>query len=161
MKKISILNCKRKLENQPRGKRFLTSSESGDSLKKFTSLALGAITALAIVSAPLVANAYPSGDVFRVEQTNTAVRQGYVLRVSGASVAKGCKVKFYQDINRSLAGAKYLGTKVAGRNGTTKSVAARTSVAGTFYVIAVVKDCPAMAKESRAAYAKFRVIKKR
>jgi hypothetical protein len=130
-------------------------------MKRFTSVVLGAITAIAIISAPLLANAYPSGDVFRVEQTNTAVRQGSVLRVSGASVARGCKVKFYQDTNRSLAGAKYLGTKVAGKKGTTKSVGAKTSIVGTFYVIAVVKDCPAMANETRAAYAKFRVIKKR
>ena len=130
-------------------------------MKKLVSWVAGATTIGANLLMPIEALAYPAGDVFRVEQTNTSVRLGYLLRVSAASVAKHCEVKFYQDTDRTLKGSDYLGSKVAGHAGTTKSVKAITDTAGTFYIIARAVNCPAMSKESRVASAKFRVVAKR
>lgn len=125
------------------------------SIKLFTGLlALGVV-----FSSPLVASAYPAGDVFRVDQTDTSVGKGERLRVSAASAYKKCTVKFYQDTDKSIKGATYLGERVVNSNGDTRSVGAKTNVAGTFYAIAKVVDCPGMANEPKIATAKFRVTR--
>lgn len=127
-------------------------------MRNNTKLIAMALVAGAIVAAPLVANAYPAGDVFRVDQTDTSVSRGERLRVSAASAYKGCTVKFYQDRDKTIKGAVYLGQKVVNSIGDTRSVGAKTGSAGTFYAIAKVIDCPEMADEPRVATAKFRVV---
>jgi hypothetical protein len=113
----------------------------------------------AIIAAPLAASAYPAGDVFHVDQTDTSVAKGERLRVSAAAAYKHCIVKFYQDTDKTIKGATYLGEKEVNSIGDTRSVGAKTGTVGTFYAIAKVIDCPAMADEPRIATAKFRVTK--
>ena len=119
----------------------------------------GLVVAGAIMTAPVAASAYPAGDVFHVDQTDTSVGKGDRLRVSAASAYKKCTVEFYQDTDKTIKGAIFLGEKVVNSNGDTRSVGAKTNKVGTFYAIAKVIDCPQMADEPRIATAKFRVTR--